>query len=51
MIETGCMNYDGDIDCAKCTVYGYIYGCDGCDDYINFFGHKHIKEEQKNETN
>ena len=32
MIETGCMNYDGDIDCAKCTVHGYIYGCEGCDD-------------------
>lgn len=47
MIETGCMNYDGDRDCAKCTVHGYIYGCDGCDDYVDFFGHTNTKEEQE----
>lgn len=49
MIETGCMNYDGDIDCAKCTVHGYIYGCEGCDDFVDFFGHTKTKEEQKND--
>lgn len=47
MIECGCMNYDGDQDCDKCTIHGYIYGCEECDDYIDFFGHTNTKGEQE----
>jgi hypothetical protein len=27
MIDKCCLNYDGDEDCNKCCVYGYIYSC------------------------
>ena len=27
MIDKCCLNYDGDEDCDKCCVYGYIYSC------------------------
>ena len=48
MIEYGCMNYDGDSDCHKCCKHGYIHGCDWCDDYEDFFGHKHtVKSEEE----
>ena len=49
MIEKGCMNYDGDDDCHKCCKQGYIFSCpDDCEDYINFFGHKHKKDGDDN---
>ena len=48
MIEYSCMNYDGDEDCHKCCKHGYIYGCEDCEDYIDFFGHKHtVKNEEE----
>ena len=38
MINSSCMNYDGDDDCKKCTVNGYIFSCPNpCKDYVGFF--------------
>lgn len=39
MIEYGCIYNDSDEDCNKCVKHGYIFSCDGCDDYVNFFGY------------
>lgn len=40
MIDYSCMNYDGDDDCKKCCVRGYIYDCPiPCEDYVGFFPH------------
>ena len=47
MIHMDCRNYDGDEDCNKCCKHGYIFGCEGCDDYIDFFGHKHTSKEDE----
>ena len=38
MINTGCIYNDSDEDCGKCTKHGYIFGCEGCSDYTDFFG-------------
>ena len=40
MINIDCQYYDGDRDCNKCCKHGYIFGCEGCDDYKDFFGIK-----------
>lgn len=40
MIDKSCLNYDGDEDCNKCCVHGYIFSCpDNCADYNGFFPH------------
>ena len=46
MIDYSCLNYDGDEDCHKCCKHGYIFGCDGCEDYEGYFTKK---KEAKNE--
>ena len=38
MIDKSCLNYDGDEDCNKCCVHGYIFSCPvPCPDYKGFF--------------
>jgi hypothetical protein len=44
MINMDCRYYDGDEDCNKCCKHGYIFGCEGCDDYVDFFGNKRKDE-------
>lgn len=44
MIHMDCVNYDGDEDCNKCCKHGYIFGCDGCDDFENFCSKPKKKE-------
>ena len=40
MIDFSCLNYDGDEDCHKCCVNGYIFFCpSGCKDYRGFYSH------------
>ena len=39
MINFDCQYNDSDEDCGKCTKHGYIFGCEGCSDYVNFFGY------------
>ena len=37
MIDKSCLNYDGDEDCNKCCVHGYISSCPvPCPDYKGF---------------
>lgn len=38
MIHHDCVNYDGDEDCNKCCKHGFIFGCEGCDDFEGFGG-------------
>ena len=46
MIDKSCLNYDGDEDCNKCCVHGYIFSCPvPCPDYNGFFSHD--KQESK----
>lgn len=48
MINTGCIYNDSDEDCGKCTKHGYIFGCEGCSDYTDFFGNMPNKDSNDN---
>ena len=48
MIHCDCNHYEGDDDCNKCGKHGYIFGCDGCEDYTNFFGYQPNKKGGNN---
>lgn len=41
MIDYSCLHYDGDDDCKKCCVHGYIYSCAGCREYDGFSPDEH----------
>ena len=47
MIYADCQNYCGDDDCNKCSVHGYIYGCEDCPDYKDFFGNMPNKKQEE----
>ena len=32
MINKSCQFYDGDGDCHKCTIHGYVFTCADCED-------------------
>lgn len=41
MIDKSCLRFDGDEDCNKCTVNGYIFSCPfPCPDYRGFFNNQ-----------
>ena len=47
MIDKSCLNYDGDEDCNKCCVYGYIFSClVPCPDYKGFIPDRKEQEEK-----
>ena len=48
MIYDDCIHYCGDDDCNKCSKHGYIFSCDGCDDYTDFYGKVYTREEDDN---
>ena len=39
MIRQDCIYNDSDEDCGKCVKHGFIFGCEGCEDYENFCGY------------
>ena len=46
MLQFDCQHYCGDEDCGKCGLYGYIFGCEGCEDYKDFFGNMPNKKKE-----
>ena len=47
MIAFDCIYECGDEDCNKCMMHGYIFGCDGCDDYTT---HRSKEEAEDDKT-
>lgn len=48
MIYINCIHYCGDEDCNKCGVNGYIFGCEGCSDYDDYYSTRNKQEGSEN---